>query len=170
MAQFSVHLYATGDLADELAAYQAKASELCSTQVCLPHCTLAENFEGSASVNDYVRHLDSAIIAASQQDGVIADVVEVRYCENQHLLEIASPWIEGIMVQFQTGLLDLQTPISLRQPLTLTLAVPKGAAHEALLPVSQSLDWSARAGWDLKLCQKQGDGWSIEAAWPIQQP
>ncbi|MEO0409593.1 MAG: hypothetical protein AAF289_19810, partial [Cyanobacteria bacterium P01_A01_bin.135] len=94
MTRFSVRLYATGDLADEFTAYQAKASNSLGISVCLPYCPLMDDIDKDADVTTYVKLLDSAIVAAPQRNDVIVEVVEAQHSPKRHTLMLSSPWVE----------------------------------------------------------------------------
>lgn len=173
MTRFSVRLYATGNLADQLMAYQAKVSEALDISLCSPFCPLTDDLEQPTTLTTVtcIKMLDSAVTAAPQQSETLVDVVECHYTPEQHALVLSSPLVEAVLQAFKARLQDINYTIVVRQPFRLVLAQPRGLSeHEALLPFSETLDWSVKTGWDLKLCQYQDGTWATEAGWPIQQP
>ncbi|MGB3613429.1 MAG: hypothetical protein WBA10_06495 [Elainellaceae cyanobacterium] len=171
MAQFSVRLYATGALAEAIADYRDQVSHALGKPVELPYCPLTNDFPGQDDTTTYVRHLDDAIVAAPQIETAVVEIVEPHYSPPQHELELSSDWTQQVMARFKKQLQAVPVALTLRNQLRLVLASPADEAqHEVLLPLSEALDWSVRAGWDMKLYQCLEDDWVVEGTWPIQQP
>ncbi len=171
MAQFSIRLYATGDLAEELTQYQGELSEIVGQPAEPPYCSLVKNFRGAVSADDYIAHLDAAIMGAPKQNDAVVEVVDSHYSIRHHQLELSSAWVHKVIATLMERLQPTQTQICPEEALYLHLAFPADEAqHKALQSLGEKINWTARAGWDMKLYQDNGDGWSVAGTWPIQQP
>ncbi|MGF1536241.1 MAG: hypothetical protein ACFB4J_07130 [Elainellaceae cyanobacterium] len=171
MTQISIRLYATGDLADELMAYRDKVSDVIGAEADLPYCRLTSDFHPqTSSPTDCVRALDEAITAAPKVENAVVEVIEPQYTLEQHWLELSSSWVRDMVTAFVQRL-GCDAQIIPQDSLQLILASPiDQAQHEKLRVLGEALDWSARAGWDVRLYQETDEGSQVEGTWPIQQP
>lgn len=170
MTQISIRLYATGDLTDELIRYRDSVSDLLEADIDLPYCRLTSDFHGQASATDCVRALDEAITAAPKVDNAVVEVIESQYTPERHWLELSSSWVQDVMASLIQRL-GREAQIISHDSLQLVLASPADESqHNKLRSLGEALDWSVRAGWDVKLYQCTEGSWQVEGTWPIQQP
>lgn len=179
MTQFIVYACPVGELADQLARYFEAARELCGANTAhqyMPHCTLTGFFEertDAAPIYTQCLARSCKRLARSRPEPVI-EVKELALRHDWHGLELSSPWLQQVMVDFACSATSptRKTPLRLKDWLHLSLAYDFGPEQAAdLAAIAQThVDPAATVQWELRFYQRNPDqSWICHQRWPLQE-
>ncbi len=173
-SEYVLYACPTGPLAAQIDTYFAETLALCGPNPAHdfpPHCTLTNFFSDIAGqVPVYLDCIDS--LAAHPRPTPVVAVTGLCLDEHYHGIELASPWLRNLAVNFATHALSLtrQTPIRAREWLHLSLAY--GFAPELGRLLGEIAErvinpWTAVV-WELRFYSRTPAGeWICHAAWPL---
>ncbi len=180
MPKFIVYACPVGELADQLDRYFEQSRVLCgpnSAHNYMPHCTLTGFFEDAvSSAPNYAQRLERSYkrLRRSQPHPVVA-IKALTFRPDWHGLELESPWLKQVMVDFAcTATSPTRTsPLRLKDWLHLSLAYDFQADHaDQLEALAYDLvDSTASVAWDLRYYQRNPDNtWVCHTSITLKAP
>ncbi|MDJ0707581.1 MAG: hypothetical protein QNJ46_30260 [Leptolyngbyaceae cyanobacterium MO_188.B28] len=177
MTKFIVYACPLGELADQINTYFEKSLFFCNANAAhnyMPHCTLTGFFEEeTCSIPLYTQTLKRSLNRLLQTcpDPVI-DITDMVFRADWHGLELQSPWLKKVMIDFVATALSptRHEPIRLKQQLHLSLAYEFQTKHrETLIQLAQKeINPQAAVKWELRFYQRHPDNsWTCHLAWPL---
>lgn len=177
MPKFIVYACPLGELADQLQTYFEKSLILCDANAAhsyTPHCTLTGFFEErTQSIPLYTRFLGRSFnrFLRARPHPVIK-ITDLIFKPDWHGLELQSPWLQKVMIDFVTTANSptRREPLRLKQQLHLSLAYGFLPEHkDALICLAQEVvNPKAAVEWELRFYQQHTDkSWTCHQAWSL---
>ena len=177
MPKFIVYACPLGELAAQLNTYFDKALTFCEANAAhnyMPHCTLTGFFEErTRSIPVYTHFLTRSLnrLLLTRPHPVI-EITDLAFRPDWHGLELQSPWLQKVMVDFVTTAKSptRPEPLRLKQRLHLSLAYEFKPAHQdTLVQLAQEVvNLEADVEWELRFYQRRANNnWTCHQAWSL---
>ena len=173
MPKFIVYACPLGELADQLNLYYEKSLVVCDANAAhnyMPHCTLTGFFEEKTrSIPLYTRFLSCSLNRSlrSRPHPVIS-ITNMTFRPDWHGLELQSPWLKKVMIDFVTTANSptRREPLRFKKQLHLSLAYEFQSKHrETLAQLAQAV---VNPEWELRFYQQHTDNsWTCHQVWPL---
>ena len=177
MPKFIVYACPIGELADQLNTYLEKSLVICGANAAhnyMPHCTLTGFFEErTRSVPLYTRFLSRSLnrLLRTRPHPVI-EIIGMTFRADWHGLELRSPWLHKLMIDFVTTANSptRREPLRLKKWLHLSLAYEFQPEHqETLAQLAQEVvNPGSAVEWELRFYQQHPDNsWTCHQTWSL---
>lgn len=177
MPKFIVYACPLGELADQLNAYFEKTLVICDANAAhnfMPHCTLTGFFEErTRSIPLYTRFLNRSLNRSlTTRLHPVIEITDMAFGPDWHGLELKSPWLQKVMIDFVTTANSptRREPLRLKKRLHLSLAYKFQPEHrETLVQLAQEIiNPEAAVELELRFYQQHADNtWTCHQAWSL---
>jgi ubiquitin-associated SH3 domain-containing protein len=140
----------------------------------MPHITLTGFFRDlPATVGHYIRQLERALAALPTPDpGTIVALSGPLFQENFHLLQVESPWLKQLVLEFipLAHTRSRQEAIRNKDWLHLSLAYEFPTEQHAALQqlATETVHLDAPVTWELRFYERHPDNtWTCHHVWPL---
>lgn len=178
--QFILYACPEGPLAEQIKAYLERSAATCGTNAAhqyMPHCTLTGFFEDvvdqATAYGDLLNRLLTDALPSCPHPVITPSML--RFQPNWHGLELESPWLHQLALQFRDRRVgdSARSPIRPKSWLHLSLAYDFSPDQDARLRQLAETDVNpdSPVTWSLRFYERRpGNQWICHRNWPLPIP